>query len=103
MSSGRFVRAASLSSVVLKCTTLFDWPHFSIFVIFALSSSVNRSLAASSVAMFIMNKPIIGSADLDTGDDAVSAPLAEDPLVAAGVPALSFSFDAGPGRLTTLV
>jgi hypothetical protein len=102
MSSGKWARVASLSSIVLKCATLLDAPHFSIFVIFARSSSLKSSLTASSVDTFMTNRPIIDSAEgLDTGDEA-SAPFVAVPFV-AGVGAFSFSLLPGPGKLTTFV
>jgi hypothetical protein len=102
MSSGKWVRVASRSSTVLKCATLLEAPHFSIFVILARSSSLKSSLTASSVDTFIMNKPIIESeGGLETGDEA-SAPFVAVPFV-AGVGAFSFSLLPGPGKLTTLV
>jgi uncharacterized membrane protein (Fun14 family) len=79
---------------------LFDCPHFSIFKIFALSSSLNRSLTASSDVTFMTKRPIIGSvAAFVTGDAASAAPLVVAPLV--GVDVLSFSFSlVDAGRLT---
>lgn len=101
MSSGKWERAASLSSTVLKCATLLEAPHFSILVIFALSSSLKRSLTASSVETFMINRPSIGSAGFDVGDEG-SVPFAAVPFVAA-VAAFSFSLLTGPGWLATLV
>jgi hypothetical protein len=102
MSSGKCARVASLSSIDLKCATLLEAPHFSILVIFALSSSLKSSLTASSVDTFMTNRPIIDSADgLEIGDE-VSAPFMAVPFV-VGVETFSFSLLIGAGKLTTLV
>jgi hypothetical protein len=90
--------AASRSSVVLKWTTLF-WPHRSILLILALSSSLKSFRISSSSAKFITKRPMMLSAEFlgaGEGADSMPEPLAV-PLAAGAFSSLGAGDATGAG------